>query len=309
MFMMFMMFEVILQECSFSYKNEVSLLDIFIAADEIQLFEISQQVEKSLLEIESAWKFPDDFITIYNDLTKWTQTDFEELEKVLHNCISHIRFYELSFNELRLVESQYKNILPNNLLDETYQYLSDPDKRDTLPKRVSAYPFNSDIIDAKDAALIASWIDNNQGMPYHFKSIPFEFKLIYRAKHESFTIPRLSHVSSKKEAIVWCKARGPCFGFQDLWIEHNNSQRFAVGKCKRNSYEKRIINKDTFEIEEYEKIFGFIVSMFKKIFGFTVSMVKTVFEFPMLILTKVFGFIIEFIGTDACCYLFWDLVI
>ncbi|CAG8564718.1 11900_t:CDS:2, partial [Dentiscutata erythropus] len=239
---------------TFSHKNEVSFLEIFIAADEIQLFEINQQVEKSLLETESAWKFPNDFITIYNDLTKWTQTNFDELEKVLHNCIPHIRFYELSFSEFRLVETQYKNILPNNLLDETYQYLSDPKKRDTLPKRVSAYPFNSNIIDAKDAALIASWIDKKQGMPYHFKNMPFEFELIYRASLENFSvaIPRLSRVSSKKEAITWCMARGPCFGYQDLWIEHNRSQRSVTGKSKQHSYECGIIDKDTFEIEEYE---------------------------------------------------------
>ncbi|CAG8749996.1 10397_t:CDS:1, partial [Racocetra fulgida] len=43
---------------------ENSLLDIFIAADEIQLSEIKQKAEKRLLETESAWKFPKDFITI-----------------------------------------------------------------------------------------------------------------------------------------------------------------------------------------------------------------------------------------------------
>ncbi|KAF0560332.1 BTB-domain-containing protein [Gigaspora margarita] len=48
----------------FSNNNEVSLLDIFIAADEIGLFEISEQVEQCLLENESAWKFPKDFNTI-----------------------------------------------------------------------------------------------------------------------------------------------------------------------------------------------------------------------------------------------------
>ncbi|CAG8791305.1 23601_t:CDS:2, partial [Dentiscutata erythropus] len=151
----------------FSDKNEVNLLDIFIAADEIELFGISQQVEKRLLETELAWKFPEDFITIYNDLTKWTQSDFMELEEVLHNCILHIRFFQFSFDELRLVTTQYKDILANNLLDEIYQHLSDfKPKHNDLPKRESAYSFNSKIISAKDAALIASWIDKKQGMPY-----------------------------------------------------------------------------------------------------------------------------------------------
>ncbi|CAG8822083.1 16009_t:CDS:1, partial [Gigaspora rosea] len=42
-------------------------------------------------------------------------------------------------------------------------------------------------------------------------------------------IPKLSRVSSKKEAITWCMAKGPCFGYRDLWIEYDTSQRSAVG--------------------------------------------------------------------------------
>ncbi|KAF0495064.1 BTB-domain-containing protein [Gigaspora margarita] len=49
---------------TFSNNNEVGFLDLFIAADEIGLFEISQLVEKRLLETASVWKFPKDFITI-----------------------------------------------------------------------------------------------------------------------------------------------------------------------------------------------------------------------------------------------------
>ncbi|CAG8781698.1 19550_t:CDS:1, partial [Racocetra fulgida] len=47
-------------------------------------------------------------------------------------------------------------------------------------------------------------------------------------------------------------ARGPCFGFKDLWVEYNKSQRSTVGISKQHSYELGIIDKDTFEIEEYE---------------------------------------------------------
>ncbi|KAF0458748.1 BTB-domain-containing protein [Gigaspora margarita] len=48
---------------TFSNNNDVSLLDIFIAADEICLFKISKQIEQCLLKTESAWK-PPDFNTI-----------------------------------------------------------------------------------------------------------------------------------------------------------------------------------------------------------------------------------------------------
>ncbi|CAG8467044.1 13291_t:CDS:2, partial [Dentiscutata erythropus] len=71
-------------------------------------------------------------------------------------------------------------------------------------------------------------------------------------------IPRLSRVVSKKEAIVWCMSKGPCFGFQDLWIEYNASQNSDVGKSKQHSYEIGIIDKNTFEIEEYESTVIFV---------------------------------------------------
>ncbi|CAG8740191.1 23610_t:CDS:2, partial [Racocetra persica] len=291
----------------FSHKDENSLLDIFIAADEIQLAEIKQKAEKRLLETESAWKFPKDFITICkydifadlyqialelvcrnpkiifesedflkmeekvlirllkcdglrleeieiwnylikwgientesildDDTTKWTQTDFIELEKVLHNCIPHIRFFQLSFFELRFIITKYKNILPDNL-DEILQYFLDPKYKNNLQKRESAYSFNSKLIDAKDAALIASWIDKKQGFPYRFKDMPVKFELIYQASRENFSINKFHEC--------------PCFGFKDLWVEYNKTQRSTIGISKQHTYELGIIDKDTFEIEDYE---------------------------------------------------------
>ncbi|CAG8766133.1 16252_t:CDS:1, partial [Gigaspora margarita] len=352
----------------FSVENNVCLVDIFISADEIELLELCKQIKKHLLETESAWKFPKDFITLcqhnvidlYNvaiylvcknpkvvfeskeflelgedhlisllksddlrldeieiwdylvkwgiknsnyiltgDLTNWNPTDFVELEKTIHNCIPHIRFSQMSLHELRSIKIKYKTILPD-LSDEIFSTL-DP-RHDLLQKRVSAYPFDSKIIDAKDATLIATWIDNKQGMPYHFKEIPFKFECIYRASEESFSInkfhencdnkgptvviikvrnsgeiiggynpldwrsvkltnnenrllpsniynnyrcktsksfifsllsfskgaiPRLSRISTKNEAIIWCNNKGPCFGSQDLWIQNNSSRGSA----------------------------------------------------------------------------------
>ncbi|CAG8587586.1 13318_t:CDS:2 [Dentiscutata heterogama] len=401
-------------------ENEISLLDVYIAADEILLDEIKLKIEKYMLENAWAWIFPKDFIRIceYNiftnlyqislkhvcknpkiifesadflkidednlinllkrddllleeidiweylikwginnsdsilnyNLTKWTKADFIELKKALHNCIPHIRFFHLSINELRLVISKYKNILPDNLLNEIYNHLSDPKpKYYNLQRREAVYYFNSTIIKDKDAALIASWIDEKKGLPYRFKDIPFKIKLIYRASSNDFridkfhkicggkgqtlviikvrnsneiiggynpigwyeediiknqkdidlfddtydeydgykfketsksfifslsngTIPELSRVFSKKNAIAMCMNKGPCFGFRDLWIEYS-SRRSVVGISNQHSYEIKIIDKNFFEIEEYEVfqirrlsvLTGFAMSKFKKI--------------------------------------------
>ncbi|CAB5338087.1 unnamed protein product [Rhizophagus irregularis] len=57
-------------------------------------------------------------------------------------------------------------------------------------------------------------------------------------------------VNFEKEAIIW---RGPYFWLQDLYIKSSGSFiNNIVGKSKQHSYEKKIINRETFEIEEYE---------------------------------------------------------
>ncbi|CAG8750192.1 23658_t:CDS:2, partial [Dentiscutata erythropus] len=63
------------------------------------------------------------------------------------------------------------------------------------------------------------------------------------------THPILSRVCYKKIAL--CMNKGPCFGFRDLWIEYS-TRGYAVGINNQHSYEKKIIEENIFEIEEYE---------------------------------------------------------
>jgi hypothetical protein len=146
-------------------NDEINLIDVIIAADELQLLEVYQKLENQLLENNSAWK-PKDIITallhdrltnLYNfalgltyrnpkiifesedfpkikeahliqllkfddlelkeieiweylikwgiqntdsildeDLTKWTLENFMDLKNTIHNCIPHIRFFNVS---------------------------------------------------------------------------------------------------------------------------------------------------------------------------------------------------------------------
>ncbi|CAB4420221.1 unnamed protein product [Rhizophagus irregularis] len=401
-------------------NNKISLVDILIASDEIELLEVYRQLEKRLLENELAWKFPKDFITLYHyrdrfnnlyevilelvcnkpeivfnskeffkieedcliqllkcnnikleeieiwdylikwgikntdsisndNLIKWTSMDFRELEKTLHNCIPYIRFSQMFPQVFNIIRKQYKSILPKDLVDDVLQYFSDPNSKPllkNLPLRVSVYPLNSKIINANDAAIIASWIDKKKGIPYRLKDIPIKFELIYRASHEGFNtnkfheccdnkgptvviikvrnsgeiiggynsldwrsvkykgshynrfyidhkcktsnsfifslfsstngvIPILSRVTSKKEAIIWCKDKGPCFGLQDLWINNNS----MFGRSKQKYYKKKIINRETFEIEDYE-VFQIIDKRFSP--SKLINRVGSVLSIPVL---------------------------
>ena len=63
----------------------------------------------------------------------------------------------------------------------------------------------------------------------------FIFSLTNRA------IPILSRVSSKEEAIIWCRNKGPCFGLQDLRINSSRSFNNIVGEIRKHSYVKKLL--------------------------------------------------------------------
>ncbi|RHZ85949.1 hypothetical protein Glove_58g62 [Diversispora epigaea] len=407
-------------------NNEINLVDIAIASDELQLLEAYQQLEERLLENKLAWKprdiitilQHDHFTTLYNnairlvcrnpkiifesedffemkeihlinllkcdeleleeikiweyliqwgientnsildyDFTKWTPENFMDLKNTLCNCISHVRFFQMSPGDYTEVKAHFKDILPNGLDDEITQYFLNPNSKPSvriLPLR--GYPFESKIINAMDAGLIASWIDKRR-TPYHYKDLPFKFKLIYRASREGFeianfhkncdnkgptvvvikvcnpgeiiggynpfewrsvkiyerssllynyndfdyqykisnsfifsltnrVIPILSRISSKEEAITWCRNKGPYFGLRDLRITSARSFNHLFGESRIRSYEKKIISRETFEIEDYEvfqiideRFSRSIIRIFMKIFQIihvTIRMTKSI---------------------------------
>ncbi|POG75321.1 hypothetical protein GLOIN_2v1872981 [Rhizophagus irregularis DAOM 181602=DAOM 197198] len=97
----------------------------------------------------------------------------------------------------------------------------------TYFKNILPDDLDDEIINATDVALIASWIDKKKGTPYYFKDLPLKFNLIYRASRDCFRI--------------------------DLYIKSSGSFiNNIVGKSKQHPYEKKIINRETFKIEEYE---------------------------------------------------------
>ncbi|CAB4387697.1 unnamed protein product [Rhizophagus irregularis] len=196
-------------------NNEISLVDILIASDELELLEIYRQLEKRLLENESAWKLPRDFITLckHDHLTKLYQV---AIELVYWRSIKTVK--------------------------------------DKKSKRVTSKPY----IDHKCKT-----------------SNSFIFSLFSLTNG---VIPILSRVTSKKEAIIWHENKGPCFGLHDLWIQSSSPQSRS-GMSTQKSYEKKVINGEIFDIEEYE-VFQIIdkrfspLKLIKKMFNFSVKMYK-----------------------------------
>src|SRR5581483_8907994 len=135
-----------------------------LKCDDLELEEI--KIWKYLIK----WGIENTSSISNNDLTKWTPENFMDLKDTLCNCIPHVRFFDMiPYDYCTKVRPHFKDILPDGLDDEILQYFSDPNSRSSfssLPLR--GYPFESKVINAKDVALIASWIDKKQGIPYYY---------------------------------------------------------------------------------------------------------------------------------------------
>ncbi|CAG8630675.1 17163_t:CDS:2, partial [Acaulospora morrowiae] len=303
--------KIIFESEDFLNMKEGALIDILKSNDlELDEFEIWQYVIQ--------WGIENTNSIICYDLKKWTPENFMDLKNTLNNCIPHIRFFRMSPNDYKKLRAHFKDILPGGLDNEISQYFSDPDFKPSiniLPLR--NHPLKSNIIDAKDEGLIASWIDR-QGASYHFKNLPFKFNLIYRASRDGFKIykfhnncddknstlvvikvrdsgeiiggfnplrwdfvlkdksfsdyinfkykasdffifslsnrevPILSRISSIRNITSCTYREGPSFGLDLRITLSKGSYNGIIGESEKCSYEKKITDRQTFEIEEYE---------------------------------------------------------
>ncbi|KAF0542323.1 serine-enriched protein [Gigaspora margarita] len=229
-------------------NNEISLVDIAIASDELQLFEVYQQVEERLLENKLAWK-PRDLITGFQ-LSQ--DTNLYNVAIGLGPTVVVIKVRNSGeiiggYNPLKWCRIKTKHDERSRLL--TY---------------------------------------NNDFDHQCRTSNSFIFSLTNQA------FPILSQVSSKEEAIIWCRNKGPCFGLQDLHVTSLRPNNI-ICKSKKHSYEKKVISRETFEIEEYEvfqiidkrfsqyinrwltKTFQFIICMYIMITSCLVSIANVLF--------------------------------
>jgi hypothetical protein len=125
-----------------------------------------------------------------NSLESWTSEDFDALEKTLKNCIPLIRFFHISPNDLYTKIKPYSKIISRKLLKEVINYhLTNPSDYNIQPPRKCNMQIDSKLLNSKQSAIIASWIDGNH-KSYSPKSNPFTFKLLYRASVDN---PSLFH--------------------------------------------------------------------------------------------------------------------
>ncbi|CAI2176730.1 11148_t:CDS:2 [Funneliformis geosporum] len=146
------------------------------------------------------------------DVSKWSKEDFEILKVRLRKSIPLIRFYQMSLKEFNDNVVPFRSILPDDLYKNVLKYHSRWFKfYPRVPARVK--PIDSTIVNYKDAAILASWIDGkdkiNNKDTYEYHDNPYNFKLLYRGSRDGFTYGALKkHCYYKGPTIVVAKIKG-----------------------------------------------------------------------------------------------------
>jgi hypothetical protein len=114
--------------------EEFSLIQL-LKHDELKLEEIV------IWEYLVKWGIENTNSILDDDITKWSSLDFINLEKTIHNCIPHIRFFQMSSNDYTKVRTKFNDILPNDLDEEILEYFSNPNFKTTFSKLPSRFLF------------------------------------------------------------------------------------------------------------------------------------------------------------------------
>ncbi|CAB4377096.1 unnamed protein product [Rhizophagus irregularis] len=255
-------------------KNPNALFesDDFLRLDETTLIYILKRDDLDMPEVK-IWEYiikwgisrtnPD--LGRHSD---WSDKDFSTLERSLHSLIPLVRFFQMSREDYyQKVRHLYRKILPDQLNEDIIRYHMDSGcelQSCVLPLRVSASPFDSKIISAKDAAQIASWIDYKDGNPYTFRKNPYKFKLILRGSRDGFDIDSFHQICDNKErTVIAIKVSGTgevVGGYNPLqwkatgvrWLENDpNSVRIypyhrGGGYCESKYYNHKRRTNDSF---------------------------------------------------------------
>ncbi|CAG8501702.1 7054_t:CDS:2 [Paraglomus occultum] len=119
--------------------------------------------------------------------SEWSRDDFAELERVLHNLLPKIRFFDISSQDYYDKVRPYKKILPKDLKEQLLHHYLKPDStQPSTGPRESSSIITSTLITHAHAALISEWIDgsNSYEVPETSKH---RYKLLYRGSRDGFS--------------------------------------------------------------------------------------------------------------------------
>src|ERR1700722_1136357 len=106
------------------------------------------------------------------------------MERRLNRFISSVRFFHISSEEFLLKVYPFKELLPNDLINNIFAFHMAPNKRKNIYIQPCRGLKCSVIIKPQHFDIFASWIEKKNDFYYNERNIPYDFNLLYRASRD-----------------------------------------------------------------------------------------------------------------------------
>lgn len=148
-----------------------------------------------------------------DNISNWSDKDFEDLEFTLHRCIPLIRFALISSGDFfHKIRKPFRKLLPPLIEEQILQFYLDPESRlhnIFLPRNISSDPIDSVLIDGRHTTLISNWIDKKDKKLNLKRKNPYKFNLLIRASRDGFGVDVFhNQCDSIARTLVLAKVKG-----------------------------------------------------------------------------------------------------
>ncbi|CAB4394935.1 unnamed protein product [Rhizophagus irregularis] len=186
---------------------------------------------------------------IQQDINKWKKSEFTAMKRRLSKFIPSIRFYHIPPEDFLLKVYPFKEILPNDLINNIFTYHMAPSKRQCInlqPQRKQPA-----IITPQYFNIFSSWIDKKNNSYYNGRNIPYKFNLLYSAGRDGNTGAAFHEkCDDKGPTIVVAKIANSeqiIGGYNPLDWKPKNSNHSNYNKSTKDSFIFSFIDRNEFQ--------------------------------------------------------------
>ncbi|EXX67506.1 hypothetical protein GLOIN_2v1838247 [Rhizophagus irregularis DAOM 181602=DAOM 197198] len=122
--------------------------------------------------------------------TQWNKDEIAILEKTIHRFIPLIRFDHISSEDFIIKVYPFKEIIPNDLVNNKLIYHMAPNKQLNVilqPPRQPKCIYDSILLRSQHFAIFSDWIEKKNDSHYNIENIPYKFDLLCRASRDGNT--------------------------------------------------------------------------------------------------------------------------
>ena len=168
-----------------------SILEIILKRDDLYISEIT--IWENLLK----WACGQNPV-IQQDINKWNKNEFTVMERRLSRFIPLVRFYQIPSEDFLLKVYPFKELLPNDLINNIFEYHMAPNNRQNIDTQPHRKPQSVIITASQPFNIFARWIEKENTSV----NIPYNFNLLYRASRDGNTAAAFHEKCDNKGATI-----------------------------------------------------------------------------------------------------------